>query len=176
MTTVTEEYATALFTLCSEEGKKREVADSLKAVKSLISEYPDYIDLLAAPSVPFEERAGLIDSAFSEKLHEYAVSFMKLVCERGHIRDLSDCIDEYMKLFEAADGIVAAEVTSAVELTEAEKEALCNKLEKKLSRKVELVCRVDEGLLGGIIVKVDGKIMDGSLKRRLADVKATISG
>ena len=49
MTTITEEYAAALFTLSSEEGKKHEVAQSLKTVKSLLLEYPEYIDLLAAP-------------------------------------------------------------------------------------------------------------------------------
>lgn len=176
MTTITEEYASALFSLSAEDDKKREVADSLKTVKSIVSEYPEYIELLAAPSLPFEERAELIDKAFADNIHEYAVSFIKLLCERGHIRELADCIAEYFKLYEASDGIATAFVTSAVELTEEERRSLSEKLEKKLSRRVELVCDVDPGILGGIVVKVDGNIMDGSLKRRLADVKNVIGG
>lgn len=176
MTTVTEEYATALFSLALEEGKKSEVARSLKTVKALLSEYPEYTELLAAPSLPFDERADLIDKAFSDNIHEYAVTFIKLLCERGHIRELADCIDEYLKLYEASDGIATAYVTSAVELTEAERRSLSEKLEKKLSSRVELVCDIDPDILGGIVVKVDGNIMDGSLKSRLADVKNVIGG
>lgn len=176
MTTVTEEYASALFALSAEEGSKKDVADSLKTVKSVFAEFPEYTELLAAPSLPFEERAELIDKAFADNIHEYAVSFIKLLCERGHIRELADCIDEYLKLYEASDGIATAYVTSAVELTEDEKKALCEKLEKKLCRRVELICDVDASILGGIIVKADGNVMDGSLRSRLSDVKTVIGG
>lgn len=176
MTTVTEEYASALFALSAEEGVKRDVAESLKTVKSVFSEYPEYTELLAAPSLAFDERAELIDKAFSDNVHEFAVSFIKLLCERGHIRELTDCIDEYLKLYEASDGIATAYVTSAVDLTEEEKKALAEKLENKLSRKVELICDVDPAILGGIIVKADGNVMDGSLRHRLSDVKTVIGG
>ncbi len=169
MTEISEAYAQALFTLAAEEGVKAEVAQSVKVIKDLVAAYPEYTELLAAPNIPFEERSRVIDEAFGEKLHEFAVSFVKLLCERGHIRDLDECLSEYLKLYEASDGTATAEVVSAAELTEAEKEALKEKLEKKFSKKVELHCTVDESILGGIIVSVDGTVMDGSLKRRLAD-------
>ena len=170
MTSIAEEYAAALFTLTAEENKKGEVAQSLKAIGDLVAENTEYIDLLQAPSIPLDERLGLIEKAFGSEMHEYAVSFVKLVCERGRIRELSDCINEFLKLYEASDGIVTAYVTSATELDEAEKTVLREKLEKKLLRRVELVCEVDTSILGGVIVKVDGSVMDGSLKRRLAEV------
>ncbi len=174
MTRVSEEYAAALFTLAAEENVKREVADSLKTVKALVLEYPDYIDLLASVNIPIDERCEVIDKAFGEDLHEYAVSFIKLICERGHIRDLFECIDEYLKLYEASDGIATANITSAVTLTDEEKETLRKKLEEKLSRKVELVCSVDESILGGVVIRVDGNIMDGSLRTKLAEIGGVI--
>lgn len=176
MTRICEEYSAALFTLAAEEGVKGEIADSVKTLRSVIAEYPEYIDLLATPSIPHDERCAVIDEAFGGRLHEYAVSFVKLLSERGHIRELSDCLSEFLKLYEASDGIAVAEVTSAVPLSEAQKNALCEKLQNKLSRRVELRCRVDEGVLGGLIITVDGKVMDGSVKRRLADVGGVIGG
>lgn len=170
MTSIAEEYAAALFTLAAEENKKGEVAESLKAIGELIAENAEYLDVLQAPSVPLDERLDLIEKAFGEQMHEYAVSFVKLICAHGHIRELWDCIDEFLKLYEASDGIVTAYVTSATELDEDEKTALREKLEKKLLRRVELVCEVDASILGGVIVKADGAIMDGSLKTRLAEV------
>jgi len=171
MTRVSEEYASALFTLAFEEGVKSEVAESLEAVKGMLSEYPEYTELLAAPSIPFDEREKILDEAFDGRIHDYALSFVKLICGRGHIRELDECIDEYLRMYDAADGIANAEVISAVELSEAEKAALCTRLEKKLSRKVELSCRVDESILGGVIIKVEGNVMDGSLRTKLRDVK-----
>ena len=137
---------------------------------ALYNENAEYLDVLQAPSVPLDERLDLIEKAFGEQMHEYAVSFVKLICAHGHIRELWDCIDEFLKLYEASDGIVTAYVTSATELDEDEKTALREKLEKKLLRRVELVCEVDASILGGVIVKADGAIMDGSLKTRLAEV------
>ena len=174
MTRVSEEYAAALFTLAAEENVKGEVADSLKTVKTLVLEYPDYIDLLASVNIPFDERCEVVDKAFGETLHEYAVSFIKLICERGHIRDLTECIDEYLKLYEAADGIATANITSAVTLTDEEKETLRKKLEAKLLRRVELVCSVDESILGGVVIRVDGNIMDGSLRTKLRELGGVI--
>ncbi len=174
MTSIAEEYAQALFVLAAEENVKSDVAQSLKLQKSLFAEYPEYTDLLASPNIPFDERCELIDKAFGEELHEYAVSFLKLLCERGHIREFMDCADEYLKLYEASDGIVRAYVTSAAPLTEAQREALKSKLEEKLSRKVELVCEVDESILGGVIVKADGSIMDGSVKTKLLEIGDSI--
>ncbi len=176
MTSIAEEYAAALFTLAAEENVKREVAESLTAVRDLCAENPEYPDLLCAPSIPLDERLSLIEAAFGEYMHEYAVSFVKLVCERGHIRELDECIDEYLKLYEDSDGIATAYVTSATQLDENERTALAARLEKSLSRKVELVCDVDASILGGVIVKVDGAIMDGSLKTKLAEVGEIIAG
>ena len=176
MTTVVSEYASALFTLAAEEDVKPEVAEAVGIIKALAVENPEYIDLLATPSISPDERAGLIEEAFGGRMHEYAVSFVKLLCERGHIRELVECIDEYLRIYEMSDGVVTAQVTSAVELSEAERNALAEKLEAKLSRRVVLECSVDPGILGGVIVRVDGKIMDGSLKTRIADVRSVIGG
>lgn len=176
MTSIAEEYAAALFALAAEENSKGEVAESLEAVRDLMRQNPEYVDLLCAPSIPLDERLCLIDKAFGEYMHEYAVSFVKLICERGHIRELDECISEYLKLYEASDGTVTAYVTSAMALDENERAALAAKLEAKLSRRVELVCDVDASILGGVIIKVDGNIMDGSLKTKLAEVGTIIAG
>ena len=66
-------------------------------------------------------------------------------------------------------------MTSAVELTEAEKAALTEKLGKKLGRTIHLECSVDPSLLGGLVVNVDGKVIDGSLKHKLQEIKEVMT-
>ena len=174
MTRVCEEYAAALFALAAEEGVKREVAEALGTIRTLIDENPDYTELLAAPNIPFDERSALIDAALGS-LQEYAVNFVKLMTKNGHVRELAVCIGDYLKLWEHADGIITAEVVSAAPLTEAQQDALRAGLEAKLSRRVTLSLSVDPSLLGGMIISVDGSVMDGSLRTKLAQMKEAIS-
>ena len=174
MTRVSEEYAAALYALASEEGVKQEVTEALGIIRTLFTENPDYIELLASPNIPFDERSALIDASLGS-LQEYAVDFVKLMTKNGHIRELCECIGEYLKLWEHADGVITAEVVSAAALTDAEQNALRAKLEAKLSRRVALSLSVDASLLGGMITSVDGSVMDGSLRTKLAQMKEAIS-
>ena len=92
----------------------------------------------------------------------------------GRIHTLKDCISDYKKLSEAADGVSTAEVISAVELTEDEKTALKSKLEGLCGHRVELDCSVDKSLIGGVKVTVDGKVIDGSVKQKLHELKGAM--
>ena len=91
------------------------------------------------------------------------------------MRILETCLHEYMKLYNESKRVSWAHVTSAVPLTAEQKTALRLKLEKQSGRNVLLECTVDKTMLGGVVVEMDGKILDGSLRRRLQEVKEVIS-
>ena len=165
------EYAEALFGLCTEEGVCESAFSDMVTVKELFSENPEYSLLLSSPAIPLSQRLSAIDEAFGGRICDYCVYFIKLLCEKGRIGILSDCIDEFEKLCAAYFGRITAEITSAVELTEEQKKALTEKLEKANGKTVVPVYRVDPSVLGGILVKVDGRVYDGTLKSRLRDVK-----
>jgi F-type H+-transporting ATPase subunit delta len=80
-----------------------------------------------------------------------------------------------MKLYNESKSISWAHVRSAIPLTPEQKTALRLKLEKQSGRNVLLECSTDNTLLGGIVVEMDGKILDGSLRRRLQDVKEVMN-
>ena len=166
-----KEYAEALYALSCEENIKEEIAEEIATVGNVFKENPDYLKLLSSPSIEISQRLGLLESAFKEAVHEYVLSFLKLLCEKGHIAFYKECAIEFEKLVAFSNKISKAKVTSAVELTSEEKEALLEKLEIKCGHKVELESSVDSTLLGGMVIEQDGKIIDASLKRRLSEVK-----
>ena len=135
---------------------------------------PEYVELLAAPSIPRDERNALLEQAFGAAVPEQVLSFVQLLCAHGMVRSLPDCIEEYHRLYQAAVAMSTAYVTSAVALTEDQQTRLKEKLSAKFGRAIELVCTVDEHLLGGITVQLDGVVLDGSLRRRLQAVKDVI--
>ena len=88
--------------------------------------------------------------------------------------EFSDCVSDYRKLLMASKRITRVKVTSARELTEAEKARLINKLEKTTASTVQAEYFTDPAILGGVILEYDGRVMDGSLIHRLQEVKDVI--
>lgn len=169
-----KEYAEALFLLAAEENRKEEIATTLAEMETAFLENPEFVELLASPAVPMEERLSVIEKTFSS-LERHGVSFLKILCERGYIRSFSEMAKTYRELMEVAGKVSTAQITSAVELTEEEKTALIQKLEKRCKNTVVAEYCIDSSLLGGIVIEIDGKVMDASLKSRLSDIKDVMS-
>jgi len=172
---LSKEYGTALFSLACENKSEEEYGIALENMEKVFKENPEYIEFLSCPSVPMSERINAIVQAFEDNMPEYVVSFLKILCEKGHVRSFFDCFQEYKKLLDASRQTINAKVTSAIELTASEKEQLKHKLEKKSGCSVILECHIDKSLLGGLVIEMDGNLIDGSLRHRLQEVKDVIS-
>ena len=176
MTRTDKEYAEALFMLAAEENKTQEFLKCLDTVKKLFSENPDYIEFLSSPAIPLNERLQAIDEAFSADMPEYIVSFLKLLCENGRARTVIGCIDEYGKLVMALTNKALANIYSAVALSDEQKKAVCAKLEKLTGKSVDPFYIVDESLIGGMKIEIEGKTYDGTVRHHLREVKDVIIG
>lgn len=175
MTEISKEYGTALFMLACEEKAQESYREALEEIKNAFLENPQYQELLASPSVPLNERLSIIDTVFADRIPEHILSYLKLLCEKGRIPYFLESVQEYNALFDASKLISNARITSAVELTENEKQKLITKLESIVKGKVHAEYFVDADLLGGFIVEMDGKIMDSSLRHRLHEIKGVIN-
>jgi F-type H+-transporting ATPase subunit delta len=174
MTELGKEYGEALFLLAYETGRQKEYADALKAVKAVFEEEPQYTEILSSPAIPLKERLSVLEGTFSAILPEQVLSFLMLLCEKGRLSFFDRAVEEYSAFLAASERIFEAKVTSAVPLTEKEKEKLIARLEKTYKGCVRAKYFVDETILGGLIVEVGGKIMDGSLRHRLHRVKEVL--
>lgn len=176
MSDVSKEYGGALFELALEEGLDFEILDQIQIVREILKNNPEYIKLLDAPNIAKDERLGAVDQAFRGRVHEYLCSFLKLLTERGRIREIFSCADEYETRYYENKGLVVAEVQSAVELTDKQKNAVLAKLEKSTGRDVELKCRVNPSLIGGMRILVNGALYEGSVKAKLNELRGTLTG
>lgn len=175
MSEIAKEYAQALFILAAETGEERAYMTALETVEATFSKEAEYMEFLSSPGISLCDRIATLDAVFAEVCPEYVISFIKLLCEKGRIRSFADCAAEYRRLLEVKESLATAKVTSALPLTEEEKAALKQKLEKISKNTVELELAVDPAILGGVIVEIGGKVMDGSLRTRLAGIKRGIT-
>lgn len=176
MTQTIKEYAEALFCLAKEENRLSEISDSLDTVSKVLNENPEYLDFLTSPNIKKEDRIQAIEDAFSGSIEEYVVSFLCLLCEKGRFDSIHICISEFKAFCDMVNRVSVAQVTSAVELDENEKSALKAKLESVCGNSVILECFVDPSVVGGLIVCIDGKIIDGSIRNKLHELKGVMYG
>ena len=167
-------YGQSLYDLAAAENLTDRLLREMEAVKDIFSENPDYVTLLNEPSIPKRERLGLLDEAFGDSLHEYLLSFIKILVERGLLRNFPACFKRYRASYNAEHGIADGLVISAVPLDEKRLSALTEKLNKLTGKKVSLKQKVDESVLGGVRIELEGKLYDGTVKGRLSEIRQKI--
>ena len=182
------EYAAAMYALAAEDAAvngRPEIVDEYLArseeIQGIIHDFPEWLDMLASPCIRIDERRKAVDDVLLvgkdgkiDGMYENFASLVKLLCDHDEAKTLGAVLSEFAKICNMRSGLVTAEVISAVELSEDEKTALREKLAKKLSRRVELDCRVDPSIIGGVIVRADECVIDGSVRRQLADLHSSI--
>lgn len=174
MTKAGEIYGKSLYDLAQGEGLTERLLSEMEAVKGIFSENPDYIRLLSEPSIPKKERLGLLDESFGDSIHVYLLNFMKILAEKGMLREFSSCFKTFRNLYNDEHDIRDAVVTSPSELSDSERAKLKEKLEQLTGKKIILSEKKDPALLGGIKVLVDGKLYDGTVQGRLNELKRRV--
>ena len=171
MTAIGKDYAVALFAIACEENSTRELWDALDRASTVFAENPALLSMLDAPALSQAERLAVLERVFGELLPSRVLSLLKLLAEKRRVSLLLDIRKEYRTLLDARESLTTAHVVSAVPLTNAEKEALCRHLEAISGGTVTLAPRIDPDILGGLIVEMNGQVMDGSLRHRLDEIK-----
>lgn len=131
--------------------------------------------LMDSPQFPFERKAAVLKGQFKD-LNPLVVNLLHVLTNRGKFNLLPEIYAEYQNLFNEYRGIEAAEVTTAVRLEDKQKQALVQDLQELTGKKVILTTCVDPAILGGIVIRVGGKLIDGSTRSRLAALKSELAG
>lgn len=175
MTETARMYGGSLYDLAAEEGLETRILGELEQAAQLLKANPDYLRLLSTPSIPKKERCGLLDEALRGQVHLYVLNFLKILCEKGTLRELSGCARAYRLRYNQAHGILEATATSAVPMTAQQTQALHAKLEKLNGKTIDLKTKVDPGVLGGIRLDMEGTELDGTVQNRLAALRRDIA-
>ena len=170
MTQAANTYAQALYDLAKDEGLGKTVLEELSVLKRVFSENPEYSKLLSAPDLPKQERCNILDEAFRGKVQPYVLNFLKILTEKGYIRQFPACCDAYRGFYNEDNGILVVKAVSAVALSAQQIEKLTAKLEATTGKKIDLHCSVDAATLGGLRLSYDGKQVDGTVRNRLDSI------
>jgi F-type H+-transporting ATPase subunit delta len=166
-------YASALFSLAQDARATGEVAQSLKTFDSLIAESADLQRLVRSPVFSAAEQIKALDAVLTRAgVSGQAANFIKLVAAKRRLFAIRDMIADYLKLYDAERGVTRAEVTAAAPLSDSHVAALKGALlESTRGKDVEVAVKIDPSIIGGLIVKLGSRMVDGSLKTKLNAIR-----
>jgi F-type H+-transporting ATPase subunit delta len=170
---VSGRYASALFALAHERRETAEVAGHLAAFDSFIALSSDLQRLVRSPVFSAEDQlkalGPLLDKA---AITGIAANFIRLVAAKRRLFAIRDMIASYGRLYDNFRGVTRAEVTSAVPLSDGNVAALKDSL-RAISggKEVDLATKIDPSIIGGLIVQLGSRMVDGSLKTKLNAIR-----
>ena len=160
-------YGQGLYALAKEESLEESILQQLQVLQAAFAEQPEFLKLLASANVPKAERLEIIDSSFRGKVHPYVLNFLKLLTEKGYIARFDHCCDAYREQYNADQGILQVRAVSAIPLTDEQKNQLTEKLAAITGKRIDLVCKEDASVLGGVRLTYNGVQVDGTVQSRL---------
>ena len=163
MTEFGREYGDGLFELCAEEGLDERVLAELECLKTLFRQQPDFVRLLMNMTLSREERLSIADAALRDQVHPYVLNFLKI-------------LEAYRDRYGKAHDIAEADVTTATALSDEQRKALTERLEKMTGQKILLKEHVRPEVVGGVLLELNGKRYDNTVRQRLENIRRVISG
>ena len=168
------EYGGALFELAFEEGADDAVLSDIRGIMEFFTRGSELVRLLSSPSVPTQERVSCVQRVFAG-VEPYLLNFLCLMTERGYARSIYGAFEKYISLYNEKHAITDAFAVSAVELSEEQKNALISSLSNRTGKKINLICRVDPSVIGGVSVSIDGEMFDGTVESKISQIRRKLS-
>lgn len=164
---LTTRYVEALFAAACDCGERERIGADLDLVLRELDEDAAFDAFLRDRSISATHKKKLLQTVFGATLHPYTLNYLSLLLDKGRIALLASSAAAYQQRAMEAGGRLAAALTTAAPLPEAQEEKLAAALGKVYDKRVEFSCAVDPALLGGAVVQIGDIIIDGSVRTQL---------
>jgi F-type H+-transporting ATPase subunit delta len=174
VTVVDRVYANALFEAAQDKGRLEPVREQLAQFVAAEAEVPELRALLLNPEIDPRARAAVLEELLTGG-DEVLRNFLLVLADKGRAGQLEEIAREFERLIAEHEGIVHAELTTAVELSDDEADKLLSQIEKASGRKVEASRSVEPDLIGGIVLQVGSHRLDASVRGRLERLRRELA-
>ena len=173
---VSKTYGEALFDIGVEEQALEVLSEEAKAVLKAMSENPDLLRLFNHPKIVKEEKVSLMENIFKGQVSDTMVGFLLLVVQKDRYNEIEDILTYFLDKVREDKKMGVAYVTSAIPLSDAQKNQIKNKLlETTEYVDFEMNYQVEQAIIGGLIIRVGDRVLDSSIRSRLYSMSKELS-
>jgi F-type H+-transporting ATPase subunit delta len=165
-------YAKSLLDLAQEQKKLELVYKDMKLLDDICKTNREFANVLKSPIIKEDKKNQIIESVTAGRINSLTASFIRLLGTKGRESNLVEIISAFIDQYNVAKGIHKVKLTTAVELSDAMKNNFVERIKASEGiENVQLETSVDEKLVGGFVLEMEGKKADASIRRDLMDVQ-----
>ena len=174
---ISDRYASALYDLASEKKLVDVVLDDLLFIQSMIKNNKDLKLVIKSPLIKSNDKLKILQNILKSKNpNELSSTFLKVLSKNKRFQKTVDIISQFKNINAQKRGDVLADITSAEKLSNEQQDNIKEQLRKILGDKLSLSYKVDEQIIGGLIIKVGSKMIDTSLSNKINKLKIAMKG
>ncbi len=172
---VAEPYAQALMSLAQSQNLTDYFGETFRSLESLMEESPEFKEFVANPVIKGEDKKAVLKQVMGGDANPYLINFLMLLVDKRRIIFLQQIVEQYLSLLRELNQVALAEVISAKELSEAQRNAVVDRVKGITNaRDVELKTSIEPDLIGGVIIKVGSQVIDASLRGQLRRLSVSL--
>lgn len=169
---VSKAYGEALYELAKEKHSESAMLEEVTALQAVLRDNPELSAMMRNPRLSKEERLDLLKSIFENRLSDDLLSFLCILEEKSRYSDVDAILNYFTDRIKEDEGIGTAYVTTAIEPDAEMKKKIYDKILQSTGyKKLEVVYRVDESIIGGMIIRIRDRVVDSSLKTKLTNME-----
>ncbi|MBE7705376.1 MAG: ATP synthase F1 subunit delta [Cyanobacteria bacterium SIG29] len=172
---IAKKYSNALFEASIEADNIEKIYNELIFVCEIIKTNNQLSTFLNSPLIKISDKKEVLQKLFSSHIDKILVDFLYLIADANRFDAIEEVFSQFSKIYNENRNVVKPLITSAVELSEMQKNNLLTKLEEKLNKKIEPEYVVKSDIIGGLIVEMDDKTIDCSLKTKFDNMKKQLT-
>lgn len=173
---VSSTYSQALFETGIEDGTLDNLYEEAGVVLRVLSENPDFSRLMNHPKIMREEKEQIVESVFRGRLSDEFTGFLKIIVTNRRYGEIDAIIADFVRKVKEYKKIGVAYVVTPLELSEDQKKAVKQKLLDTTGYvSMEMNYDIDESLIGGMVIRIGDRVVDSSIKSKLAELKKELS-
>ena len=172
--TVDLTYGNALFSAAKELNKVDLILEESVEFLSILEREPDLRVFLDSPAISAREKKAALVNIFEGKICDELLNFLRVLIDKRRTKHFAKIVNVYTRLTRKEEGVSYGEIFSVAPLDESRLHKFEEETGRLLRQKVKLESKLDAALIGGVKIRVDGKILDASVQGRLKDLRSNI--
>ncbi len=171
ITKAARRYASALLQVGKEQDNVESILEDIELIKNTIDDSRELQLFLRSPIIKYDDKVQALEQLFGDKVGEVTNQFIKLLARKDRVGILYQITQAFVEQYNKYAGIIEVDVFSARELSDKRQKSLHKALEQKTGKTVNMHVSVDEKLKGGIAVRIDDTVIDGTIKHKLEQLE-----
>ena len=159
-------YSKAIFEIAEEKNQVKEIYEMLNSAMVLYRTDKEFKNFILNPLIDNEQKKSVLNEIFGKDNSEN-LNILLYILDKGRMNCIKYIVAEYLKIYYRKNRILDVKATFTKELTDEQKKKLIDKLSQKTGKEINLEIKIDKNILGGGIIKIGDKIIDGSIRSEL---------